>query len=127
MSITNTSNNMTTTNSSSNALYSNTDRALLIQIRIAPFLVMFSCSFIVIFLIALRRCTRKDPSAENDVAISRDIAPVPQEQVIWVDCYDLERLNISEYYHRLFPGRVFLSSSATNDFDEDVGVPLHED
>jgi hypothetical protein len=91
MSITNSSGNISTTNSSSNALFSEADRALLIQIRIAPFLVMFSCSFFIVFLIAIRRCTRKVPSAAliDAVASRGDIIPVSQEQVFRVDFYDL--------------------------------------
>jgi hypothetical protein len=110
-----------TTNLSNTAPYSDTDRAA----RIA----LIPLSFVVLFLViwVMSRCTRKGPPAENIVESRGDLVPVPQERVIRIDHCDLKRLEITEHYRRQFTGGFFLSSSATNDVDKDVGVQLHED
>jgi hypothetical protein len=107
---------MSTTSSSDDALYSETDRAL--------FLALIACSFVAVVLI-VRRWNRKGPPVFNNVVSRGDIVTLSQEKVVRVDHCDLERRKIIEYYCRLFPGRVFLPSFAANDFDEGVGVPLH--
>ena len=102
------------------APFSDTDR----NIRIA----LISCSCVAIIVLAFRRCTQKGLSATvNNLESRGDIVLLPQERVIRVDQRELKRLKIAECYSWSLTGRYFLPSSATNDVDEDVGVPLQED